>query len=130
MLSKKVGVTSVRDEIHRLGDFGLLHPVTRDFAYGIHPNNGSILRYEDSEALPQKEFDTFVRLLQANDRYPAPSTRDEWPKQMWDVPVLTPMGAMLLGRFELGPDNQPVFRRFRRDTQTLIPEHPLFPLFR
>jgi hypothetical protein len=110
MLSKKVGVTSVRDEIHRLGDFGLLHPATRDFAYGVHPNNANIMRYEDPEALPQKDFDTFVRLLQANDRYPAPSDRAEWPKQIWDVPVLTPMGAMLLGRFELGPDNQPVQR--------------------
>jgi hypothetical protein len=110
MLSKKVGVTSVRDEIHRLGDFGLLHPATRDFAYGVHPNNANIMRYEDPEALPPKDFDTFVRLLQANDRYPAPSDRAEWPKQIWDVPVLTPMGAMLLGRFELGPDNRPVQR--------------------
>jgi hypothetical protein len=110
MLSKKVGVTSVRDEIHRLGDFGLLHPTTRDFAYGVHPNNANIMRYEDPEALQQKDFDTFVRLLQANDRYPAPSDRAEWPKQLWDVPVLTPMGAMLLGRFELGPDNRPVQR--------------------
>jgi hypothetical protein len=110
MLSKKVGVTSVRDEIHRLGDFGLLHPVTRDFAYGVHPNNANIMRYEDPEALPQNEFDAFVRLLQANDRYPAPSDRAEWQKQLWDVPVLTPMGAMLLGRFELGPDGRPVQR--------------------
>jgi hypothetical protein len=110
MLAKKVGVTSVRDEIHRLGDFGLLHPATRDFAYGVQPNNANIMRYEDPEALPQKDFDTFVRLLQANDRYPAPSDRAEWPKQIWDVPVLTPMGAMLLGRFEMGPDNRPVQR--------------------
>ena len=110
MLSKKVGVTSVRDEIHRLGDFGLLHPATRHFAYGAHPNNPNIMRYEDPEALPEQDFDNFVTLLQTNDRYPAPSDRAEWLKQMWDVPVLTPMGAMLLGRFEMGPDNRAVQR--------------------
>jgi hypothetical protein len=60
--------------------------------------------------LPPKDFDIFVRLLQTNDRYPAASDRAEWPKQIWDVPVLTPMGAMLLGRFEPGPDGQPVQR--------------------
>jgi hypothetical protein len=108
MLCKRVGVTSVRDEVYRLGDYGLLHPITREFAYGVHPTNPNIMRYEDPESLPPEDFRTFVRLLQANDRYPAPADRAEWPKQLWDVPVLTPMGAMLLGRFELGSGNQPV----------------------
>ena len=58
--------------------------------------------------MPADEFRAFVELLQTNDRYAAPTDRAEWGKQMWDVPVLTPMGAMLMGRFELGPDNQPV----------------------
>jgi len=110
MLCKRVGVTSVKDEVYRLGDYGLLHPLTREFAYATHPKNSEIMRYEDPESLPPDEFNILVRLLQANDRYPAPSDPTEWLKQIWDVPVLTPMGAMLLGRFELGPGNRPVQR--------------------
>jgi hypothetical protein len=110
MLSKRMGVTSVRDELRRLGDFGLLHPLTREFACGVHPKNPHLLRYEDPESLPEAEFGSLVSLLHQHDRYPAPGDREEWGKQLWDVPVLTTMGAMLLGRFEWGLNNRPVQR--------------------
>lgn len=110
-LAKRVANTTIEQEIKLLGDFGLFHPQTKEFAYRPHPKNPRRAVYQAIEQLPDKMFSEFVEHLNEFDGYLAPAKREEWFRdQLGMSTVLTRAGASLIGNWVLGHDGKPMQR--------------------
>jgi len=107
---KRVAVTNTANYVRHCADYELLHPHTQAFLMAPHEKDSGIERADAICSLPQPIFTELVNLLHTQDRWDVPPNLDDWQKDLLGVPVITPLGALVLPKYELGPEGRPIQR--------------------